>query len=105
QLDLLWLATELRLSTGTKLGFDLRKRLKDAHDKLVQLRDPNLRSHERWLEIYRAILGPGKGKPRAVGDLDEGEDQGTSMIPGPRQTSVWSARSLRIGHAIPSFRR
>jgi hypothetical protein len=71
QLDLLWLATELRLATGQKLGFNLKKRLREAHDKLIALKDPALRSHQRWLEIYLAILGPGTGKARAADDGDE----------------------------------
>jgi hypothetical protein len=55
QLDLLWLATELRLSTGTQGTPDLPKRLQLAHDEMARDADPAWRRHQRWFEVFLAL--------------------------------------------------
>ena len=56
QLDVLRLGAELALATGQKLKQELPARVKQAFDKLVSERDPAFRAHERWFEVYLALL-------------------------------------------------
>ncbi|HUS64661.1 MAG TPA: hypothetical protein VMZ28_08980 [Kofleriaceae bacterium] len=65
-LDLLWMATELRLSTGVKMKLKLTTRLTAAHDKLVAQPDPKWRSHQRLFEPYLGILTAAKPLRAAV---------------------------------------
>ncbi|MGO8997969.1 MAG: hypothetical protein ACLQVI_32005 [Polyangiaceae bacterium] len=56
QLDVLWLAAELSASMKGTLVPDLPKRIQAAAVELATRRDPTLRSYERWLEIYGALV-------------------------------------------------
>jgi cellulose synthase operon protein C len=60
QLDLLWMAAELRLSTGVRVKFKLPSRLRAAHDQMVAQKDPKWRSYQSLLEAYIGIMSSGK---------------------------------------------
>ncbi len=56
QLDVLWLAATLTASMGRTLVADLPRRLEAALTELASRHQPALRSYERWLEIYAALV-------------------------------------------------
>jgi hypothetical protein len=56
ELDVLWLAAELTVSTKTKLVVDLPKRMDAASAELARRREPSLRSYQRWFEIYGPLV-------------------------------------------------
>jgi hypothetical protein len=56
QLDVLWLACELTVSTGAQLVPDLAKRIDAAAKELATRREPTLGSVARWLEVYGALV-------------------------------------------------
>ena len=58
QLDLLRLASELRLDHRLTLKLDLPHRLAVTVDRLLAEHDPDLRTDLRWIEIYAAALAP-----------------------------------------------
>jgi hypothetical protein len=58
QLDVLRLAAELTVSMGGALVADVPKRIDAASAELASRREPSLRSYERWLEIYGALMTP-----------------------------------------------
>lgn len=57
ELDVLWLAAELTVSTKTKLVVDLSKRMDAASAELARRREPSLRLYQRWFEIYGPLVG------------------------------------------------
>jgi cellulose synthase operon protein C len=58
QLRVLLFAAELGALDHAALGFDLPKRLGEAHKKLVEKRDPTLDPYKRWLEIFLPLTKP-----------------------------------------------
>ncbi len=61
QLDVLWLAAELTLSTRRTLVPDLRRRIEQALAEIAARGERSLRTHERWFEIFASLLtGPGQ---------------------------------------------
>jgi hypothetical protein len=64
QLDVLWMAAELTVSTGARLVDDLPQRLASASTELAKRHDPALRSYQRWFEIYEPLVGPGAALAR-----------------------------------------
>jgi hypothetical protein len=73
QLDILWLAAELAVSTGKPLVPDLGKRMQAAATELATRKDPTLRSYERWFENLPAaprapaLTGADRGaRPRGL---------------------------------------
>jgi hypothetical protein len=66
-LDVLWFAAELRSTTGAQLPFDLTRRLEEAYQATVTMKNPGLRSYQRWFEVYLALTAEaGKGTPAAA---------------------------------------
>ncbi len=63
QLDVIWLAAELSVSTGAALVPDLAQRIEIAAREMASRRDPALRRYERWFEIYAALLSGGRRVP------------------------------------------
>jgi tetratricopeptide (TPR) repeat protein len=72
QLGLLWLAAELRLDSGSRVRFNLPKRLRKAHETLAAQHDPSWRSYQSLFEIYVALFSSTKGR-RSELDSDEEE--------------------------------
>ena len=66
QLDVLWLASELTVSTGTRLVADLPQRLASASAELASRHERSLRSYMRWFEIYGPLVAapPSSSNPR-----------------------------------------
>lgn len=91
QLDLLWMAAELRLETGVKLRFNLPRRLREAHDKMMSLGDPAWRSWARLFEIYIGLTAPAHGRGHA----------GLEEEPDTRPPTEDAARRLRLGLSWP----
>jgi Tol biopolymer transport system component/tetratricopeptide (TPR) repeat protein len=60
QLRVLWLGAELYALGHPPVSFDLPKRLKETHGKLVQQRDPTLNTYKRWFEIYLPLTKPNR---------------------------------------------
>jgi len=56
QLDVLWLAAQLSVSSKAALVPDLPKRLQDASAEITARREPSLRPYARWFEVYIALL-------------------------------------------------
>jgi tetratricopeptide (TPR) repeat protein len=55
QLDVLWFAAQLHSEGNTRLPFDLRERLGQAHTALVGQRRAALRAYLAWFEVYLAL--------------------------------------------------
>ena len=58
QLDVLWLAAELRAQTHVDLPFNLPRRLRHAYDRMVKQNDAAWRGYQRWFELYLTLLSP-----------------------------------------------
>jgi tetratricopeptide (TPR) repeat protein len=62
QLDVLWLAADLAVSTGSPAGSpfvrDLHQHLDAAATEIAARREPALRAYERWFEIYGTLTSP-----------------------------------------------
>jgi cellulose synthase operon protein C len=56
ELDVLWLAAELTVSSGTTLVADLPRRLADAGAEMSARREPSLRAYARWFEVYAPLV-------------------------------------------------
>jgi hypothetical protein len=67
QLAILWLATEVHLTTGAKSKLKLRDRLGRGIDQLAAQANPAQRSLLRWLEIYLGALGKRRAPATAAG--------------------------------------
>jgi hypothetical protein len=57
-LDVLCLTAELTVSMRETLVEHLPRRIEVALAEMAARREPSLRSYERWLEIYGALVGP-----------------------------------------------
>jgi hypothetical protein len=66
ELDVLWLAAELTVSTGATLVADLPGRIEAASAEMASRRDPTLRSYRRWFEMYGPLVTPAGTDPRHV---------------------------------------
>jgi hypothetical protein len=64
ELDVLWLAAELTVSTGATLVADLPTRIEAASAEMAARRDPRFRSYQRWFEIYGPLVTPAGADPR-----------------------------------------
>jgi hypothetical protein len=65
QLDVLWLAAQLTVSTHATLVPDLGRRIEAASIEMASRREPTFRPYERWFEIYWPLLAPSQPAPAA----------------------------------------
>ncbi|QSQ19068.1 PD40 domain-containing protein [Pyxidicoccus parkwayensis] len=65
QMDVLWFAAQLHADGNTPMPFDVPLRLGQAHQTLIDQRNPSWRSNLAWFEVYLAL---GEHPPSEVRD-------------------------------------